>query len=204
MKWLVSLVVAIGCGREPPALPLAPSLRLTEGTARPRGGTVAITEPSVRGIAPESSGDSAALDLVYLGPTDTTAPLASGDVREQLGLKLRAQDSCNVIYVMWRIAPVSEVVVQIKQNPKDRRHTECGAAGYDRVRPGHRSPPPVLVRGTAHTLSAAITGDDLTVWADQALVWRGSLPPEARTLRGPAGFRTDNVRAELAVHARIL
>jgi hypothetical protein len=204
MSWIIALVIAVGCGREPAVydLPRASSLRLTQGTARPSGGSIAITEPSVRGVVPESTGDAAALDLVYLGPTAETATLASGAERSQLGLKLRAQDSCNVIYVMWRIEPVSEIVVQLKRNPV-RTHAECGNAGYDRIRPGHRSPPPALVSGTTHTLTAAIDGDDLSVWADQALVWRGTLPPEARALRGPAGFRTDNVRAELVLHARI-
>ena len=105
----LALAIAVGCGREPmpPALTTAASLRLTEGTARPSGGSIAITEPSVRGVVPESTGDAAALDLVYLGPTSETATLASGAERSQLGLKLRAQDSCNVIYVMWRIEPVS-------------------------------------------------------------------------------------------------
>lgn len=205
MKWIMAIAIAVGCGREPapPALSPASSLRLTEGTAQPTGGTIAITEPSVRGVVPESTGDAAALDLVYLGPTAETATLASGAERSQLGLKLRAQDSCNVIYVMWRIQPVSEIVVQLKLNPV-RTHAECRNAGYERIRPGHRSPPPALVSGTAHMLTAAIDGDDLSVWADQALVWRGTLPPEARALRGPAGFRTDNVRAELVVHARFL
>ncbi len=206
MKWIVATAIAVGCGRDPraPSLALAPAVALTEGTARPTGARVAITEPSVRGIVPASTGDAAALDMVYLGPSETTAALASGTVRTQLGLKLRAQDSCNVIYVMWRIAPIAEIVVQLKRNPKATTHAACGAGGYDRIRAGHQSTPPALVPGASHTLSAAIEGDDLAVWADQALVWRGTLPPEARALQGPAGFRTDNVRAELVLHARFL
>lgn len=206
MKWITTLAIVLGCGREPvaPPLPLAPALKLTEGTARPSGGRVTIAEPSVRGVVPSSSGDAAALELVYLGRSETTATLASGAERAQLGLKLRAQDSCNVIYVMWRIEPVSEIVVQLKRNPDATTHDACGAGGYERVRPGHRSPPPALVAGSTHVLSAAIDGDDLRVWADEALVWSGTLPAEARALTGPAGFRTDNVRAELALHARIL
>jgi hypothetical protein len=206
MKWIAAIAIAVGCGHEPtaPVLPRASSLRLTEGSARPSGGSVAISEPSVRGVVPDSTGDAAALELVYLGPTVETAALASGAERSQLGLKLRAQDSCNVVYVMWRIEPVSEIVVQLKRNPERTTHAACGNAGYDRIRAGHRSPPPALVAGTAHVLSAAIDGDDLSVWADEVLVWRGALPPEARALRGPAGFRTDNVRAELVLHARFL
>ncbi len=206
MKSIVAIVIAVGCGREPapPALSPASSLRLTEGSVRPTGGTIAITEPSVRGVVPDSTGDAAGLDVVYFGPSAETATLASGAERSQLGLKLRAQDSCNVIYVMWRIEPVSEIVVQLKRNPERATHAACGNGGYERIRPGHQSAPPALVPGASHTLSAAIDGDDLSVWADQALVWRGTLPAEARALRGPAGFRTDNVHAELVLHARFL
>ena len=206
MKWLLSIAIAVGCGHEPaaPSLPLASSLRLTEGRAKPSGGRVTIAEPSTRGIVPASSGDEATLDFTYAGPSTEPAALASGALRSQLGLKLRAQDSCNVIYVMWRIEPVSEIVVQVKRNAEATTHAQCGNGGYAGVKPGHRSSPPALVPGSAHVLSASIAGDDLSVWADQALVWRGTLPTDARSLSGPAGFRTDNVRAELALHARIL
>ena len=37
-----------------------------------------------------------------------------GELRRQFGLKLRAQDACNLVYVMWRIEPASKLVVSIK------------------------------------------------------------------------------------------
>ena len=31
--------------------------------------------------------------------------------------KLRAEDACNLVYVMWRIEPQSRLVVSVKRNP---------------------------------------------------------------------------------------
>jgi len=120
-------------------------------------------------------------------------------VRAQLGLKLRAMNSCNLIYVMWRSEPKSEVTVQIKHNPGKVTHEDCGTAGYKRIKHTTRKKPPVLAPNAQHKLSAAIDGDALVVHIDDKLVWQGTLPAEARDLGGPAGFRTDNVKAELAL-----
>src|SRR5208283_4492376 len=50
----------------------------------------------------------------YLGPTSNEVPLGSGALRRQFGLKLRAQDACNLVYAMWRIEPESKLVVSVK------------------------------------------------------------------------------------------
>src|SRR5204863_5582249 len=131
----------------------------------------------------------------------TRAALASGAIRMQLGLKLRAQDSCNLLYVMWRLEPACEVVVQIKHNPGLSTHEQCGARGYATITPTRHVIPPVPARDSDHALAARISGDDLLVWLDHTVVWCGTLPPHARELRGPAGFRTDNVEVDLALHA---
>src|SRR5208283_1119081 len=55
--------------------------------------------------------------FTYLGSTGNEARLGSGELRRQFGLKLRAQDACNLVYVMWRIDPESKLVVSIKSNP---------------------------------------------------------------------------------------
>ena len=55
----------------------------------------------------------------------------------------------------------------------------------------------MLAIGDKHTLRAAISGDDLTAWIDEHVVWRGTLPASARTLVGPAGFRSDNLAFDL-------
>lgn len=163
----------------------------------------AITQPTVRAFAPNASGDAAQLSFTFKGDAQTARALANGQERRQVGLKLRAQDGCNVVYVMWRLDPKPKLDVSVKINPGKRTHEECGADGYVKVRPLRRpSSPPALVSGASHTLRAEIQGDDLYAWIDGALAWHGRLPDEARALKGPAGLRTDNLElANLALSA---
>jgi hypothetical protein len=154
----------------------------------------AITQPTVRAVAPAAAGDAAQLTFTFKGHAAESRALANGQDRRQVGLKLRAQDGCNVVYVMWRLDPKPKLEVSIKINPGKRTHEECGAEGYTKVKPTRRAPsPPELISGAAHTLRAEIQGDDLFAWIDGTLAWHGRLPDEARTLSGPAGLRTDNV-----------
>jgi hypothetical protein len=154
----------------------------------------AITEPTVRAVAPSAAGDAAQLAFTFKGDAQTSRALANGQDRRQVGLKLRAQDGCNVVYVMWRLDPKPKLDVSVKRNPGKRTHEECGADGYTKVKPTRRvPPPPALIAGAAHTLRAEIQGDELFAWIDGTLAWQGRLPNEARALSGPAGLRTDNV-----------
>ena len=111
----------------------------------------------------------------YLGATENESRLGSGEVRRQFGLKLQAQDPCNLTYVMWRIAPESKLVVSVKTNPGQHTSAECGNRGYKNIRPARSSPVPVLQPGAAHTLHADLNGDALRVLADGAVVWTGNL-----------------------------
>jgi hypothetical protein len=52
--------------------------------------------------------------FTYLGSTGNEARLGSGELRRQFGLKLRAEDACNLVYAMWRIEPESKLVVSVK------------------------------------------------------------------------------------------
>ncbi|MGE5183577.1 MAG: hypothetical protein ACM31C_16005 [Acidobacteriota bacterium] len=161
-----------------------------------------IAEPTVRAFALGTSGDAAQLAFTYSGESRAYRALESGELRKQVGLKLRAQDSCNVVYVMWRIAPKPGLAVQVKYNPGKARHEECGTEGYIKVKPSSHAAIPELSVGTSHTLRAEIHGDELRAWIDGALVWQGTLPEEARQIAGPAGLRTDNVSLEgLELHA---
>jgi hypothetical protein len=184
-----------------PAVAVAPTapgrLCVTKGAAAV-GGTV--TEPTVRAVALGSSGDAASLAFVFRGETAASRELASGESRRQLGLKLRAQDGCNLLYVMWRLEPRPSLLVSIKRNPGLRTNKECGTRGYTRIKP-ERGPAlaaaPDLAPGASHTLRAEIEGDELRAWIDDQLAWRGPLPPAARELAGPAGLRSDNVSFDL-------
>jgi hypothetical protein len=138
--------------------------------------------------------------FMYLGGTDQESRLGSGTVRRQLGLKLRAQDACNLIYVMWRFEPRPEIVVSIKSNPAQHSSSECGNRGYRNIRARQALPVPVPAPGSVHSLRAELSaGAQLRVFADGVPVWEGMLGPEALMIDGPVGFRSDNVRLKLAL-----
>src|SRR5690606_15958607 len=129
--------------------------------------------------------DAASIDLVYRGDTHARRALASGPARRQVGLKLRAKDGCNVVYVMWRLDPTPKLEVSVKLNPGARDHEDCGADGYTKIKPTKAWAPPALAIGDRHELRAAIAGDELTAWIDEKVVWRGRLPAAARMIDGP-------------------
>lgn len=184
--------------QERPMIKLAPvapgALCVTKGAARIGE---RVTQPTVRAFAHETSGDAAALTFTYRGETEHTRALASGQERRQLGLKLRAANGCNLVYVMWRLDPKPALEVSIKVNPGMSTHKQCGAEGYQKVKHGALAAVPPLVAGETHTLRAEISGDELTAWIDDQPAWRGTLPDPARTLSGPAGLRSDNLAFDL-------
>jgi hypothetical protein len=136
---------------------------------------------------------AAEIRFVYRGPSTVEKPLASGELRRQIGLRLRARDACNVVYVMWHIEPTHRIEVSVKANPELDTHAKCGDRGYSFVRPSWSSDGEKAVRiGEQHALRAAILGHDLQVTADGRLCWKGRLPDAAFTFDGPAGVRSDN------------
>jgi hypothetical protein len=195
--WMLALMACGSSSAGPleqrePAIALKPiaDLCVTRGAILDR----AIAEPTVRAFAPNAAGDAAELAFTFKGDAATARALANGSDRRQVGLKLRAQDGCNVVYVMWRLDPKPKLDVSVKRNPGKRTHEECGADGYTKVRPSRKAARvPALVAGGAHTLRAEIVGDELYAWIDGTLAWQGTLPAEARELSGPAGLRTDNL-----------
>ncbi len=179
-------------------------LHATEGKLTPGAhGRLRIEEPKVRAVVPNSLSSVAELRFTYLGATPTLMNLASGEPRQQVGLKLRAQDGCNVLYVMWRLAPTPGLVVSVKFNPHDHSSLECGNRGYTTAHPRQSQPVPLLTPGANHTLRAELDGLELRVIVDDALVWEGELPPQANTFDGPVGLRSDNGRFELELLAHL-
>ena len=134
--------------------------------------------------------------FTYLGATANEARLGSGELRRQFGLKLRAQDACNLVYAMWRIEPESKLVVSIKSNPGQRSSTECANRGYKNIKLARSKPVPVLRPGDTHSLRAEMHAADLRVFVDNNVVWEGILGFEVEALNGPVGIRTDNVKSE--------
>jgi hypothetical protein len=159
-------------------------------------GRLAIDAPSSRAVVQAATTNAtdqiAEIRFQYLGPSQESKPLSSGELRRQIGLKLRAADSCNLIYAMWHIEPDTRVAVSIKQNPALHAHEQCGARGYLNFTP--QTAAARIHPGEVHTLRAELHGKDLTVTADGKIAWQGTLGRELALPSGPPGFRTDNAR----------
>jgi hypothetical protein len=156
-----------------------------------------VNVPKMRAYVNAYTQPVAQVQFTYLGSTPNEVPLASGEMRRQFGLKLRAQDACNLMYAMWRIEPESKLVVSVKSNPGQHTSAECGNRGYQNIKPLRSAPLPALRSGEPHTLRAEMNGADTKVFADESLVWAGSVPADALAFEGPVGMRSDNARLEL-------
>jgi hypothetical protein len=177
----------------------------TLGTPRPStSGLFLVEDPKLRATLAGSRGHGIELAFRYLGPSAESAKLRSGRDRRQLGLELLARDTCNLLYVMWRIEPSAELVVSVKRNGTQSTHAECENRGYQRLRPTRTSPVPELVPGAEHRLRAEVAGGTLSVDVDGTSVWSGPLDVPALELSGKSGLRSDNARFEvLALHADV-
>jgi hypothetical protein len=173
------------------------SLCVTEGAIEELpGGRLSVGVPKMRAYVNASTPQFVEAHFTYLGSTGNEARLGSGEVRRQFGLKLRAQDACNLVYAMWRIEPDSKLVVSVKSNSGQHTSAECGNRGYRNVKPQRSRPVPVLRSGDTHDLRAEMNGDHLRVFAYNSLVWEGSLGQNA-LFNGPVGIRSDNARLQL-------
>ncbi len=162
-------------------------------------GQLRIDAPSVRAVMYGQNSRAAELTFSYRGPTSKTIHLSSGLQRRQLGLKLRAQNGCNLVYVMWRIIPEQKVTVQVKYNPGLKRYAECTNGGYRIVKPAKSWPVPMLTEGSSHRLRALLDGETIRVEVDNQPVWIGELGSDAMTFDGPIGIRTDNVAMDFTL-----
>jgi hypothetical protein len=173
-------------------------LCVTEGAIEQSSGNrMSVNVPKMRAFVTVASMQEIEAHFTYLGQTAGEKPLGSGEMRRQFGLKLRAQDACNLVYAMWRIEPESKLVVSVKSNPGQHTSAECGNRGYRNIKPVHSSPVPLLRPGAAHTLRAEMNGAEMRVYADNNLVWEGSVASEGGSFHGPVGIRSDNVRLDL-------
>jgi hypothetical protein len=161
-----------------------------------------VDHPSFRAELRGAERPAAEIAFVYRGPSPQAARLASGEVRRQVGLKLRARDTCNLVYVMWHIAPSQKIEVSVKSNPDQRTHEECGDRGYTFVTPSWASSEVSPIKaGERHTLRASLRGDVLEVAADGRASWKGNLPPQAFAFDGPVGVRSDNAAFDFELWA---
>lgn len=165
------------------------------------GHRLSVAVPKMRAYLLERTPQEIEAHFRYLGGTAKESALASGEMRRQFGFKLRAQDPCNLVYVMWRIEPQSKVVVSVKRNPSQHTSAECGNAGYTNIRPERSHPIPVLQPGAEHTLRAELSKTRMRVFIDNLPVWEGQLPSEILGLNGPVGIRSDNAHVEMELLA---
>lgn len=168
-------------------------LRVESGRIEETSSTAfSLRHPCIRATAGTRGSPEAQMAFVYRGPSREVEPLASGEVRRQIGLKMRAKNSCNALYIMWHLAPTNGIFVSVKSNPGQSEHAQCGDRGYlNLVARGRRALPPVE-EGERHTLRARLEGEWLRVDADGVASWEAHLPPEAFAFDGPAGIRSDN------------
>lgn len=206
---IVSLFVFIGAGAATGIAPSAPDrmihvsrgiLCVTEGEiSESSQGLLSISASKMRAYVNAWTAPDVEARFSYLGATAQEARLGSGMVRRQFGLKLHAQDACNLVYAMWRIEPESKLVVSVKSNPGQSTSAECSNHGYRNLKPQRSSPLPALMPGVVHTLRAVINGEQIMVFADGSAVWEGTVGADAARLQGPVGIRSDNARLEVSL-----
>ena len=177
-------------------------LCVTEGTVnKGQGDDLTVDVTKMRAFVTEETAEAVEAHFAYVGETAKTSALGSGEIRQQFGLKLRAQDACNLVYAMWRFSPKNEVVVSVKSNPGMHESSQCGNKGYTNIKASHSSPAPEVKKGSKHILYAQLNGQKMTVTADRKVVWEGRVGPAALAFDGPVGMRSDNVHIELDLFA---
>jgi hypothetical protein len=195
---LASLGSTASVAKAPAYKDLRPAnLQVTEGAIAPAGEVVMRTRSAaMRAVARDGGRQAtkARLRFRLLGPSDEVEPLGSGLVRQQIGLKLRAADPCNLLYVMWHATPEQSIQVQIKRNPGQTTSAQCGNRGYTEL----TSIPMPPADRALHTLDAQTRRTAggaliLAVYADGDMVQRLTIPAAlAAGLEGPIGVRSDN------------
>lgn len=186
-----------------------PRLTVTEGALTSYGRGRLETHSGGLRATERDGGRHAAwarLSFRLLGASQEIKPLGSGLVRQQIGLKLRAQDPCNLVYVIWRSAPDSAVAIFVKRNPGQDTSAECGNRGYTDAA---TIPVPQASIGQDHVLEARTRrGADgslvVSVFTDGALLRRQVLAPGlVAGLEGPVGVRSDNGAYDFRLAARM-
>ena len=138
----------------------------------------------------------ARLRFRFLGNSPTTAPLGSGLIVRQIGLKIRAGDPCNLLYVMWRDRPSPAIVISVKRNPGQTTSAQCGNRGYTTLAtiPVRRAPGALHalreLRVNAFPVGASL---GLRAYRNGAMVYSKTLAASlVGGLNGPVGVRSDN------------
>src|SRR5271166_1864942 len=159
------------------------------------GGRLHVRSKELRAVLKAKTSSNITVQFTYLGPTQEVSRLGDGSVRHQFGLKLRAKDICNLVYVMWHFDSPNDnrIEVSVKSNPGKATHEQCRDDGYIfKLNPTTTAPAPMVRPDEPHTLETLFVDKQLTVKADGSVVWQGILPDVAFLSDGPAGLRSDN------------
>jgi hypothetical protein len=182
-------------------------LKVTSGEVRElASGLLATKSAEMRAVSNTDKSpylQSARLWFRYRGESESTKQLGSGLVFRQIGLKLRAQDPCNLVYVMWRQYPSNGISIKIKRNPGQHTSDECGNNGYQDVAfiPLFEDRQKDVRDHRTHVLEAKIVQENnpngtfyrLSVFQDDAPVWSDYLDSNIISeINGPSGVRSDN------------
>ena len=174
-------------------------LRVSLGTiSQTTSGYLTVVGPKERAVRTSGKHSQALLRFRYRGPSEKTAPLDSGAVIEQIGLKMRAMNTCNLLYIMWRIKPTEELYIAIKRNPGKVNYEDCGANGYKVLGRVPLKPLGITAaKQKTHRLGASVTETAgryaCEVTIDGRRVWSESINAKLiADIQGPVGFRSDN------------
>ena len=165
---------------------------VTDGSIGQTADHMTIDGPQTRATVRSTTPQFAELRFAYLGPSAVTVPLGSGLERRQIGLKLRAQDSCNVVYATWHIEADQRIAISIKRNAGKHTHAGCGNRGYRITATSAQALP--LAIGSSHTLRATLRAEVVEVYADNTLALTTNLDARRLDFDGPVGMRSDNGR----------
>lgn len=176
------------------------ALLVTSGEITIAGSGLRTRSAEVRAVAQDEGhhARSALLRFSYRRASRETAPLGSGEIRRQIGLKLRAGDPCNLLYVMWREFPEHTIVVSVKRNPGQTTSAACGNRGYTDIARIPLGPSASTRDHHTHRLEARTRAHadgtlGVTVVADRRTVLNRTVPADlAGGLAGPIGVRSDN------------
>jgi hypothetical protein len=162
--------------------------------------------PEMRGIFAfprhKRGSTDATLDFIYEGEPEQVSQLGNGEVRHQIGLKLFAKDSCNLLYVMVRLEPdgMAGLYVSTKLNPGESTSDECADRGY--VSLAGNIPLGPIDLGSAHRLTATWDSDWSEMYLDFDDEAVATIPLDGQTLYllgSETGIRSDNMVAEFSV-----
>src|SRR5271166_5820237 len=189
---MVWMAIAVTAGAQTRAR--LSDFEVSDGRIEETGGNrLRVRSKEMRATLKKDGGEqNVSVSFTYLGPSREVAHLGNGEVRHQFGIKLKAQDICNLVYVMWNF-DTQKIAVSVKLNPGQRTHEECRDKGYiNNIKPHVVAAPPEVLVDQPHVLSADLEGQELTARADGQIVWQGTLVPVVLDFNGPVGLRSDN------------